>query len=408
MKRNRLLIIDDDPLICKTLEHIAQKAGFEVMSTDSAFSFFSQLELFDPSLIIVDLLMPELSGTELMLRMAKLHSEAKLIITSGQDRSIIDAAETLAKDNGLSVIGTLKKPFAAANLKYLLTLHLSHFDKTTNTEQWEDAPHNSEWTPSLEEIIRVIEDDEITLNFQPKLSGCDGSLLGFEALARWNVPGRGHITPSLFIPLAERNHLFSVMTKNIARKGIDWLGKLNQQITAMPGQVTAPYGLAFNITINALYDHDMPEQFLELCNEYAVAPQLITLEISEPDSIADLEEFISALERFSNLGFHLSLDDFGTGHMAIREIVRSPFHEVKIDKKFVAICDKSPEAKAIVKSCIDIAKNLNLKVVVEGIETQVIRDFVEAEGCFAVQGYLISKPLQADQVLSWIHDNTTA
>ena len=408
MKRNRLLIIDDDPLICKTLEHIAQKAGFEVMSADSAFSFFSQLELFDPSLIIVDLLMPELSGTELMLRMARLHSKTRLIITSGQDQSIIDAAEKLAKQNGLSVIGTLKKPFSAANLKYLLTLHLSHFDKTSNSEQWEDAPHSSEWTPSLEEIIRVIEDDEITLNFQPKISGSDGSLLGFEALARWNVPGRGHITPSLFVPLAERNHLYSVMTKNIARKGIDWLGKLNRQTTAKSGQETAPYGLAFNITMNALYDLDMPEQFLELCNEYGVAPQLITLEISEPDAITNLEEFICALERFNSLGFRLSLDDFGTGHMAIREIVRSPFDEVKIDKKFVAICDKSPEAKAIVRCCIDIAKNLNLQIVVEGIETQNIRDFVEAEGCFAVQGYLISKPLHAEQVPSWIHDFTSA
>lgn len=406
MKRNRLLIIDDDPLICKTLEHIAQKAGFEVMSTDSAFSFFSQLELFDPSLIIVDLIMPEISGTDLMLRMAKLHTEAKLIITSGQDSSIIEAAEMLAKKNGLSVLGILKKPFSAANLKYLLTLHLSHFDKTTNSERWEDAPHNSEWTPSLEEIIRVIEDDEITLNFQPKLSASDGDLLGFEALARWNVPGRGQITPSLFIPLAERNHLYSVMTKNIARKGINWLGKLNKLNTTDSSKPTRSYGLAFNITINALYDHDLPEQFLELCNEFEVAPNLITLEVSEPDSITDLDEFINALERFSKLGFHLSLDDFGTGHMAIRELVRSPFHEVKIDKKFVAICDKSQEAKAIVKCCIDIAKNLNLKVIAEGIETQEIRDFVEAEGCYAVQGYLISKPLQEEQVLAWMQDNT--
>lgn len=408
MKRNRLLIVDDDPLICKTLENIAEKAGFEVMSTDSAFSFFAQLELFNPSLVLLNIEMLSLNGMDVILRLAELDSQAKLIITNTHQRDQIDEATQNATKNGLRVLGVLEKPFSAANLKYLLTLHLSQFDKTLNLSPEQSEPNGSDWTPTLEDIIRVVENDEITLNFQPKLLCSNGSILGFEVLARWNVPGRGHITPNLFVPLAEQNHLYSVMTHNVARQGIAWLGQLNKNKSdyagASPSAQARDYTLAFNISMNALYDLDMPQQFLEICEEFAVPPTLITLEVSEPDSILDLEEFIDALERFNALGFHLSLDDFGTGHMAVRELIRTPFREVKIDRKFVSNCDKSAELEMIVKSCIDIANNLNIKVVAEGIETQNIQDIMVSKGCFALQGYFISKPLPADKVSSWLKE----
>lgn len=404
MKRNRLLIIDDDPLICKTLENIAEKAGFEVMSTDSAFSFFSQLELFNPSLILLNIEMSGLNGVDVMQRLAELDTKAKLIITSTQQNGQAEAATQDFASHGLRVLGVLEKPFSAANLKYLLTLHMSQFDKTLNMSQTQDVPNGSDWTPTLEDIIRVVENDEITLNFQPKLHCGSNDILGFEALARWNVPGRGHITPSLFVPLAEQNHLYSVLTRNIARQGIKWLGQLNNNTAVVDkrGSEAQAYTLAFNISMNALYDFDMPQQFLDICDEFAVAPSLITLEISEPDSIPDLEEFIVALERFHALGFHLSLDDFGTGHMAIRELIRMPFQEVKIDRKFVDNCDKNAQLSTIVKSCIDIANNLELKIVAEGIETQNIQDIMASKGCYALQGYFISKPLPANNVGSWL------
>ncbi len=406
MKRNRLLIIDDDPLICKTLENIAEKAGFEVMSTDSAFSFFSQLELFNPSLVLLNVEMTELKGMDVMLRLAELHTQAKLIITNTQQSGHTERATQIAADSGLRVLGALEKPFSAANLKYLLTLHLSQFDKTRNTSQEQIEPNGSDWTPTLEDIIRVVENDEITLNFQPKLHCASGNIIGFEALARWNVPGRGHITPSLFVPLAEQNHLYSVMTRNVARQGIKWLAQLNKTeiAGAKPGADGQPhaYTLAFNISTNALYDLDMPQQFREICNDLGVPPALITLEVSEPDSIRDLQEFINALERFHGFGFRLSLDDFGTGHMAVRELVRTAFKEVKIDRKFIDKCDESAELTAIVNSCIDIANNLKLEIVAEGIETQKIQDLMKSKGCYGLQGYFISKPLAANKVASWL------
>lgn len=408
MKRNRLLIIDDDPLICKTLENIAEKAGFEVMSTDSAFSFFSQLELFNPSLVLLNVEMTELNGMDVMMRLAELHTQAKLIITNTQQKGHTERATQIAADNGLRVLGVLEKPFSAANLKYLLTLHLSQFDKTSNMSHEQNEPDGSDWTPTLEDIIRVVENDEITLNFQPQLHCGNGNILGFEALARWNVPGRGHITPNLFVPLAEQNHLYSVMTRNVARQGIKWLAQLNKTEIAgaklgADGQPHA-YTLAFNISTNALYDLDMPQQFLEICNDLGVPPALITLEVSEPDSIRDLQEFLNALERFNALGFRLSLDDFGTGHIAVRELINTTFKEVKIDRKFIDKCDESAELTAIVNSCIDIANNLKLEIVAEGIETQKIQDLMKSKGCYALQGYFISKPLAANNVASWLRE----
>ncbi len=412
MQRNRLLIIDDDPLICRTLEHIAQKAGFEVMSTDSAFSFLSQLELFEPSLVIVDLLMPNLSGMELMLRLAEMKAQARVIISSGQERDFIEKEARIAKANGLHVLGILQKPFSAANLKYLLTLHTSQFEKASNTATPNEALSSSDWTPSLDDIIRVIENDEITLCFQPKLQCSNNKLIGFEALARWNSPERGQITPDLFVALVEKNHLYSTMMANVARKGIDWLEKLNRRsalkANEVPNAEFTPYSLAFNITMNALYDQHLAEQISAICTEFKVAPHLITFEISEPDSIKNLDEFLIALRRFKDAGFRLSLDDFGTGHMALREVAMAPFDELKIDKEFVGKCDESELARAIVLSCIDIAKNLKLSVTAEGVETTSTLEFVNAHGCFAIQGFLISKPLLAKQIDAWLQQHNTA
>lgn len=407
MKNKRLLIVDDDSLVCQTLKQMAEYNGFEVITTDTSVSFFAQLVLFQPDIIIVDLMMPDQDGIQLIRQLADLNNKAQLIIVSGLDSPVLKAAAQTATELGLGVLGILQKPVPLARMQQLLTLYMNEAGKRShNTSRWRSQLDNRDWMPTQDDLIHVIENDLLTLNYQPKLDCATGVLIGFEALARWEIPGKGTVTPDVFVPLAESSHLMSIMTGNIARQGIRWLGEM-QRSEEMSGLERIPefspraLTLALNITAKCLEDSDLPEQLEEFCIQYQVDPGNVILEISESSAMHDPVSLLETLTRFRIKKFKLSIDDFGTGYSSMLHLVRLPFTEIKIDKDFVGIADSSEEARSVIKSIIDLSHSLGMTTVAEGVETDQCREFLTRCGCNAFQGYLISRPLSPDRLQAW-------
>jgi diguanylate cyclase len=228
------------------------------------------------------------------------------------------------------------------------------------------------------------------VHFQPKADLVTGRIVGVEALVRWQHPERGFIAPNEFIPIAERTGLIKPLSRYV-------LGAALKQCAAWNA---AGYHLhaAVNITIPDLLDADFPDRIATMLDETQVKPEQLELEITETTILADPFHVRAVLTRLNEMGVRLAIDDFGTGYSSLAYLRRLPVQTIKIDRSFVmGMCEDANDA-TIVRSTIDLARNLRLDVVAEGVETQEAWSELRALGCTLAQGYLISRPSSADEL----------
>ena len=254
--------------------------------------------------------------------------------------------------------------------------------------------HSSARLSLLSDLRKAVDNDELTLMYQPKvlLKGAGGHYA--EALVRWRHPTRGLVPPMEFIPFAEQTGYIRAITKWVLERAIaqcaDW--RCN--------------GLAMNISINLsardLMDADLPDQVAALLQLHACAAQWITLEITESAILDDPANAIANLERLHALGCKLAIDDYGTGYSSLAYLRRLPVNELKIDKSFVIGMGGDASDALIVRSTIDLAHNLGLSVVAEGVEDDPTLERLRAMNCDMVQGYLLSRPMGVIETEAWM------
>ncbi len=225
----------------------------------------------------------------------------------------------------------------------------------------------------------------ITLCYQPKVEARDGQLVGFEALARWDRPGVGMVSPQLFIKAAETTGL-------IVELGTLLLRSACQQIAQWQEEGIACVPVAVNVSPIQLLNSQFPMIVVEALAEFSVPAHLLTLEITESAAVESLEHTQSQLWKLRELGISIAMDDFGSGFSSLSMLRQLPLNAVKIDK---ALIDPLPsvEGTAVVRAICQLSAALGLKVVAEGVETQQQATAAGAAGCDEFQGYFFGKPL---------------
>lgn len=408
MQNGKLLVVGDDPQVCEALRHIAELCGYEVMTTNSEIAFFEQLALFEPELIIVDVVKGPPEGLAVFDRLAELDGAVRLIVVTALGQHALEEIARIASQKNLPVLGTLEKPFSAQRLRQLLSLHgAAAEEQGTSSDSWLNHISSDEPIPSTDDLVSMIENDRITLRYLPKVACSDGSLMGFEALARWDIPGKGTVTPSVFVPMAESSNLIEALTHNTIRHGIRWFGELRSTPTS-PAKVAVGPGhlqdltLSFNVSARVLPDMDLAGELDSLCAAHSVPSSSIILEISESNTMRDPRHLKEILDRLRSRGYQLSIDDFGTGFSSMLHLVRLPFNELKIDRTFVSEAASHEEARSVVRCTVDLAHSLGMTTVAEGVETDEVRRILVGYGCDAYQGYLVSPPIAAGDVGSWL------
>jgi diguanylate cyclase (GGDEF)-like protein len=240
------------------------------------------------------------------------------------------------------------------------------------------------------ELRRAIESQELVLHFQPKAELDSGCIVGAEALVRWIHPQRGFMPPNDFIPIAERTGLIKPLSRHVLDAALRQCGAWRAEGLDLH--------VAVNLTIPDLLDLELPRLIQQLLVEHRVRPDQLELEITESTILADPFRVKQVLAGLNELGLRLAIDDFGTGYSSLAYLRRLPVQTIKIDRSFVAdMCENASDA-TIVRSTIDLARNLGLEVVAEGVETEETWAALRAQGCTLAQGYLISKPLPADEL----------
>jgi diguanylate cyclase (GGDEF)-like protein len=252
----------------------------------------------------------------------------------------------------------------------------------------------------MSDLRKAVDGNELSLMYQPKVSLVPGQACHVEALLRWNHPMRGVVPPIDFIPFAEQIGYIRVITQWVLSRAIE-------QCATWRGE-----GLAINVSINLsardVMDDTLPDRVVALLQVHGCAAQWIALEITESAILDDPGHAVENLKRLSALGCKLSIDDYGTGYSSLAYLRRLPLDELKIDKSFVIGMVRDPNDNVIVRSTIDLAHNMGLAVVAEGVEDQATLDRLHTLGCDMVQGYFLSRPLAPDLVAAWMHDHVPA
>ena len=246
------------------------------------------------------------------------------------------------------------------------------------------------------ELRRAIEREELVVHFQPKADLETGRIVGVEALVRWIHPERGFIPPDAFIGIAERTGLIKPLTRYVLRVALE-------QCAAWAADGLDLH-VAVNLTIPDLLDLELPDRVAALLEETGVPADHLELEVTESTILADPHRVRGVIDRLNGLGIGLAIDDFGTGYSSLAYLKQLPVQTMKIDRSFVMDMFESESDAAIVRSTIDLARNLGLRVVAEGVETQEMWDALREQGCTLAQGYLISKPARPDELAALLDE----
>jgi diguanylate cyclase (GGDEF)-like protein len=260
------------------------------------------------------------------------------------------------------------------------------------------ASERDQYSPSrlalVGEMRAALENREFVLHYQPKVSLKTGDVGGVEALIRWEHPLRALVPPDEFIPLAEHTGLIEPITKFVLNQALNDCADWRQEGLDIP--------VAINISARTLLDEDFPDQVSQALRRWKIPPSYLQLEITESTLLSDPKRALGVLGRLSQMGVELSIDDFGTGYSSLSHLRRLPLKELKIDKSFVQNMVVDENDLVIVRSTIDLGRNLGLQVVAEGVETREVWAKLQSLGCDYAQGFYHSRPMPTEEMFRWL------
>jgi EAL domain-containing protein (putative c-di-GMP-specific phosphodiesterase class I) len=240
------------------------------------------------------------------------------------------------------------------------------------------------------ELPDAIESGQIVVHYQPKFDLETGRVAGAEALVRWDHPQFGLLGPGAFLPLAEQTGLMRPLTLRVLDDAVGQCARWRDEGLMLP--------VAVNLGAPNLLDLGLPGDVHELLAKWDVGPSMLQLEITETIVAADPVRVIEIMQRLGELGISLSLDDFGTGSSSLAYLRELPVQELKIDKSFILGMDEDAEAAMIVRTIVELAHNLGLRAVGEGIETDEAYRLLAESGCDYGQGFLMGRPMPAAEL----------
>jgi EAL domain-containing protein (putative c-di-GMP-specific phosphodiesterase class I)/FixJ family two-component response regulator len=373
---HKILVIDDEKEVGRFICDVTEGMALSCVATTDQATFFEQLTP-STTLILLDLVMPDTDGVEILRKLANQHCKVGIVLMSGIGRRVIESAEKFATSLGLNIVGSLHKPFRIGDLEEVVNRQIA-------TLVHPAARPKPQLILSDDELIEAIEQNHFVVHYQPQIEIATSKLVGVEALVRLLHPTRGLIFPDLFIDrsLEELHH-------------------------AVAADGTLPT-LSINISVHSLYDVSFTDKFVAHLVKHNFPPQGIVLEITESGLIREMPSALDVLTRLRMKQVRLSIDDFGTGYAMMQQLRLVPATEIKIDRSFVLNMHRNNSDRVMVQKTIEIGHELGMRVIAEGVETLEQLEFLRSAGCDIAQGYYFSRPIPLLQLSAWIQNHETS
>lgn len=393
-----LLIVEDNvserAYLAALARHIGVAVIYEAGNGREALRLLENLGC-PPAVVLLDLEMPEMDGIELIEQLHARGARIPLLVASGWDSGLLQSVGTMVEQLELPLLGVLPKPLNAMALR------------STLCHRVPDAEGNSSFKPFLKaavakgptrsELAHAIASHQIVVHYQPKVEFAHCKLVGVEALARWTHPELGEVSPEKFIALAEREGLIHSLTMSVLDQA------MRQAALWNAGGIKL--SVAANLSPRLLESSELVEEIVQLQRRHALAPAQVMLEITESASANQFGAALGVLTRLRLKGFGLSIDDYGTGFSSMQQLAKIPFTELKFDRSFVHGATRRENHRVILRSSLQMARQLGLTTVAEGIETHAEWELLKSYGCACGQGWFIAKPMPAQALPRWIQSH---
>ena len=230
--------------------------------------------------------------------------------------------------------------------------------------------------------------------YQPQIAIATGEVVGVEALLRWRHPRRGMVDPGELIQVAEQSAVMRLLTRRVVDDVVEQLAKWSAAGLTLRA--------ALNVSVRDLHTGEIADQIADRLARYGVPPQRLQVEITEGALMADPRRVLASITQLHRIGVGIALDDFGTGYSSLQHLRRLPLSEVKVDRSFVLGMADDPDDAAIVRSMIELAGALGLRVVAEGVEDERTWRLLHAAGCDVAQGWFHARPMPAEDLVAWL------
>lgn len=374
-----VLVVEDHDfqrsMIMRMLHSLGVEEVLEAADGRQALDILTARPVVDA--VVCDLDMPDIDGMEFIRCLGETGSRLSLVISSAQEPNVVSSVETMARAYGVRVLGSVQKPVSLSSLSGLLA-HVGTPEP--------GAAHAAASIFELDEIVTALHRDEFEPFFQPKVELATGRISGAEGLARWRNPEHGLVGPDRFIPALQSNGHIGQLTEMMMAKSA----------AACRRWCDRGWDLSVSVNISpaTLGDTGLAERLVQIVRDAGIDPARVILEVTETVAIGNMGPALENLTRLRMRGFGLAIDDYGTGHATLQQLMRIPFTELKIDRAFVSNLVQDAGAHAVCLSCVEIARRLQITCVAEGVETQEEWDALKDAGCHIAQGYLLSPPVE--------------
>ena len=382
MSRTRIVAVDDDRRILRILKHACERVGFEVHSVQDANFFESAFRAYEPALVFLDLNMRNIDGVELLRFIAEEYPSTSIVITSGVDQRLLNAARSLGTSLGLNMLEPISKPLMVADVRQRLKLFSTQ------------PAAKSQKSTRVQNILSNICDYKVEVNYQPMVKLKTGEVVCAEAQASIRHPQEGLLNPSQFIPAAEKCALIEPLTLSVLRTALRDLSSWSA--------ASHEFHVAVALSQNLLLDNSFISQVENQLREACVQPQRLVFEIVERGEIGDRGALAESLAQLSDLGVGLSLNNFGSNITSLSHIYEFPYQTLKLDKHFAKHALNDENAAAMIRSSLDLARSVGLTVVAGGIRSEDTLRWLGKLGCEVGQGMVISPPIPASKFNAWL------
>lgn len=390
---NSILVVDDSDVqrgyAVALLRHLGVNTLFEAANGQEALTLLTSSDTL-PSLMILDLEMPGMDGVALLQQLQQRTIHIPVVILSSREASLLSSIDTMVKSTGMRVLSVVAKPLNEDKLRQIVQTY-DHVPAAPIPKKVAQAPLTED------EIKQAFQDKALVAYYQPKVDMRTGMLKGVEALARIDHPVLGFVTPDRFISVAEKSGLIHELTLLMIDQAMTQCAVWNSRGLMLK--------VAINLSALSLEIPDFIDRITAIQEKNNVAADQFVFEITESAVVSNMGNTLAMLARLRLKGYGLSIDDYGTGFSSMQQLAMIPFTELKVDRSFVDNAHKKENLRVILQSALDMAQRLSLVSVAEGIETMEDWRLLQGFNCVIGQGYLIGKPIKANDLPVWLKEH---